>query len=60
MLLIHGDADPVVPVQALKLASDGLKQAGVTVETHISPGVGHGIDQDGVELGGKFLARVLA
>jgi phospholipase/carboxylesterase len=59
VLLIHGDADPVVPVQALKLASDGLKQAGVTVETHISPGIGHGIDQDGVELGGRFLKRVL-
>jgi len=59
VLLIHGDADPMVPVQALKMASDGLKAAGVTVQTHVSPGVGHGIDEAGVELGGKFLQRVL-
>src|SRR6185369_2339055 len=59
VLLIHGDADPMVPVQALKMARDGLKAAGVTVQTHVSPGVGHGIDEAGVELGGKFLQRVL-
>ena len=60
VLLIHGDADPVVPVQALKLASDGLKQIGIAAQTHIAPNVGHGIDQTGVELGGRFLAKVLA
>jgi phospholipase/carboxylesterase len=59
VLLIHGDADPVVPVYAMTMAQNGLKAAGVAVETHISPGVGHGIDEAGVELGGAFLERVL-
>jgi phospholipase/carboxylesterase len=59
VLLIHGDADPVVPVYAMTLALNGLRAAGVAVETHISPGVGHSIDETGVELGGAFLERVL-
>ena len=59
VLLIHGDADPVVPVQALKMASDALQAAGVMVATHVSPGIGHGIDEAGVELGGQFLQSVL-
>ena len=29
----------------------------VPVEWHISPGIGHGIDQEGLRHGGEFLAR---
>ena len=32
---------------------------GIPAEWHISPGVGHGIDQEGLRQGGEFLARLL-
>ena len=60
VLLVHGDADPMVPVQALRLAQQGLEAVGVPVEAHVSPGLEHGIDQLGVELGARFLQKVLA
>ncbi len=58
VLLVHGDQDPVVPVEALLAAAGGLGKAGVTVTWHVSPGVGHGIDGQGLELGARFLASV--
>ena len=57
VLLIHGDADQLIPVQALLHAAQGLAALEVPVEWHISPGVGHGIDQEGLRHGGEFLAR---
>jgi phospholipase/carboxylesterase len=59
VLLIHGDADELIPVQALLHAAQGLAALDVPVEWHISPGVGHGIDQEGLRHGGEFLARRL-
>ena len=60
VLLIHGDADEVVPVTALFGAAEGLAQAGVTVRWHIAPGLGHGIEPEGLEIAGQFLAQSLA
>ena len=60
ILLIHGDADPMIPVAALHRAKAALVQNRFEVESHISPGVGHSIDMTGLQLGGAFLARVLA
>jgi phospholipase/carboxylesterase len=60
VLLIHGDADDMVPVQALHLAANGLAAAGVTVRWHISRGIGHGIAPDGLDLAGEFLAAAFA
>lgn len=60
VLLVHGDADQVVPPQAFPLAVAGLKAAGVSVEELICPGVGHSIDEPGLRRGGAFLRRVLA
>jgi phospholipase/carboxylesterase len=57
VLLIHGDQDDLIPAQALFHASSGLASLGVPVEWHISHGVGHGIDQEGLRHGGEFLAR---
>jgi phospholipase/carboxylesterase len=57
VLLIHGDADQLIPVQALFHATQGLSALDVPAEWHISPGVGHGIDQEGLRHGGEFLAR---
>lgn len=56
VLLVHGDADEMIPVQALHAAANGLGAAGVAVRWHVSRGVGHGIAPDGLELAGKFLA----
>jgi len=59
VLLIHGDADPVVPVSALDAAAIGLRAVGVAVETERRPGLGHSIDDVGLERGGAFLAHAL-
>jgi phospholipase/carboxylesterase len=60
VLLVHGDADQIVPPQAFPLAVAGLKSAGVAVEELICPGVAHSIDEAGLRRGGEFLRRVLA
>jgi len=59
VLLIHGDADPVVPYGDLAKAAAGLKAAGVSVVTHTSRGVGHGIAPDGLSLALQFLQERL-
>jgi phospholipase/carboxylesterase len=60
VLLIHGSADPIVPVAALHAAKAGLEKVGITVSDHISAGLGHSVDPAGLRLGGEFVAKVLA
>ncbi len=60
VLLTHGDADEMIPVQALHLAANGLAAAGVTVRWHISRGIGHGIGPDSLDLAGRFLCDAFA
>jgi len=60
VLLIHGDADELIPVPALFQAAQGLASLDIPAEWHISPGIGHGIDQEGLRQGGEFLARHFA
>ena len=60
VLLIHGDSDDLIPPQALFMAANGLAALGVPVEWHLSAGIGHGIDQEGLRQGGEFLARRLS
>jgi phospholipase/carboxylesterase len=50
----------VVPPDSLELSARGLKILGIDAETHMSHGIGHGIDEDGLERGGLFLARAFA
>jgi phospholipase/carboxylesterase len=57
VLLVHGDRDEVIPHQALGYSVAGLRELSVPVEFHLSHGIGHGIDGDGLRLGGDFLAR---
>jgi phospholipase/carboxylesterase len=59
VLLIHGSADPVIPVAAMHLAKSELQQLGLEVETHVSHGVGHDVDPVGLRLGGAFVVKVL-
>jgi len=59
ILLIHGDQDPLIPVEALFHAAQNLASLEAPVEWHISSGIGHGIDPEGLRHGGEFLARQL-
>ncbi len=60
VLLVHGQADEIVPVQAMSQARAVLEALGVPVEAHERPGLGHGIDEFGLEAGARFLSRALA
>jgi phospholipase/carboxylesterase len=55
ILLTHGDADQVIPPQALFMAALALGQAGACVQWHLAPGMGHGIDPEGLAIAGEFL-----
>ncbi|MBM3565851.1 MAG: phospholipase [Alphaproteobacteria bacterium] len=55
VLLVHGDADQILPVAALPQAERALKAAGVSVSAHVRPGLAHGIDEEGIRLGQEFL-----
>jgi phospholipase/carboxylesterase len=57
-LLVHGEADPIVPFPAMAVAERGLDAAGVPVQAVGRPGLAHGIDQEGLRLGAAFLAKV--
>ena len=58
-LLIHGDADPVVPFAALAIAEQVLRLNHFPVETLVRPGLGHGIDDAGLHRAGAFLTGIL-
>jgi len=56
ILLIHGDADDVVPVQSLPDAADALQKAGFEdVYAHIMKGTAHGIAPDGLSVALAFM-----
>ncbi|MDB2407080.1 alpha/beta fold hydrolase [Jannaschia sp.] len=59
VLLVHGDADEVVPVQSLPDAAEALEQAGFErVYAHVMKGTGHGIAPDGLQVALAFLRDV--
>ncbi|MCX7885842.1 MAG: alpha/beta hydrolase, partial [Verrucomicrobiae bacterium] len=49
-LIVHGDADPVVPIHQSKLLFEALKKAGVPVRFHTIKGAGHGQGFGGREI----------
>ena len=57
ILLVHGDRDEVIPLDALFMSADALAAAEVPCEWHLSVGVGHGIDAEALRHGGLFLRR---
>jgi phospholipase/carboxylesterase len=60
ILLVHGTHDELIPAQALFTAARDLAALEIPVEWHLSSGIGHGIDPEGLRHGGEFLARRLA
>ncbi len=59
VLLIHGDADPMVPVQSLGEAADALTGAGFETYAHVCKGLGHSINNEGLSLALGFLHEKL-
>jgi len=60
VLLAHGGSDPLIPAEALYLTASTLGAYGVRVEWHISPGLGHGIDDLGLASAAAFLTLAFA
>lgn len=58
--LVHGAADQVLAADLSRQAATTLTAAGVDVTLHISPGVGHGIAEDGLEFATAFLLAAMA
>jgi phospholipase/carboxylesterase len=56
ILLTHGDSDQVIPPQAMFVAATQLGLAGAAVQWHLAPGMGHGIDPEGLAIAGQFLS----
>ena len=59
VLLVHGDADDVVPFAAMAEAKATLEALTVPVKSMARPGLGHSIDDAGVIAAGDFLRGVL-
>lgn len=57
--LIHGEEDEVVPFAALPDAEGALLAAGVEVEAHPQPRLGHSINQQGLQAAKDFIERIL-
>ncbi len=56
--LINGDTDDLIPIETQAPAVDTLKAVHVPVEAHVRPGLGHGIDPEGIGIGCAFLAQI--
>lgn len=59
ILLVHGDIDEVVSPTAMAAAQEALEANDVPVHCELRPGLGHGIDTDGIGLGMAMLERFL-
>ena len=59
VLLVHGDADPIMPVREAARAAQALEQAGGAVKTVILPGVEHTLSAEGVAQAAAFIHTCL-
>lgn len=59
VLLIHGDADDVVPFEEMRAAGEALQGLGFTVYAHVMEGTGHGIAPDGLSVALAFMREHL-
>lgn len=57
ILLIHGEEDSLIPIDALFMATDALGAMNIPAQWHASAGLEHGIDNVGLMHGGMFLAQ---
>ncbi len=59
ILLTHGDADEIVPFSSMAAAQQTLRENGMLVHSEPRPGLGHGIDETGLQLGAAMLQQTL-
>ncbi len=59
IFLLHGTADSVIPVSEMHEAETILKAYDIPVITKAFPGLPHSINEEGIVLGGQFLAFCL-
>ncbi|WP_424361100.1 alpha/beta hydrolase [Methylocystis parvus] len=57
VLLVHGEEDELIPVDAMMLSANSLADMNVPTQWHMSAGLGHGIDNAGLIHGALFLAQ---
>lgn len=60
VLLVHGEADAVVPVDRSRAASAALLAHGIPVQSLFCPELGHGIDEAGIAAAAIALQRGFA
>ena len=60
LLLVHGQSDPVVPVQSTLAAAEAFEALQVPVETLLRPGLPHSIDEAGLQAAQRFLRQAFA
>lgn len=60
VLLLHGAADPVLPLARLHRTEDILRRCGIEPSVHVSPTLGHGVGLDGIRRAGAFLRSAFA
>ena len=60
VMLIHGEEDPLLPVEMMDAAETELRANQVDISSFRRPGLGHGIDPEGLKLGAAFISRCLA
>jgi phospholipase/carboxylesterase len=60
ILLVHGDADDIVPIASLREAGDALTRAGFETYGHVMRGTAHGIAPDGLSVALAFMREKLA
>jgi phospholipase/carboxylesterase len=59
VLLVHGDADDIVPIASLREAGDALTRAGFETYGHVMRGTAHGIAPDGLSVALAFMREKL-
>ena len=59
VLLVHGNADDVVPFEEMQLAGNALQDAGFSVYGHVMQGTAHGIAPDGLGVALTFMKERL-
>ena len=59
VLLVHGEEDDIVPFNSLENAKKLLIGIGFDVKTVNRPGLGHGIDPDGISSGMEFVKNIV-
>ncbi len=60
VILIHGDADDVVPISSMYEAEKVLNKINVRFSTHVSKNIGHGIAPDGLSKALEFIKKIFS